>query len=324
MDLDTNTAAGIVWALGLAHQYGGAAAALAASGIDLRGVARFEGVSHDLEELLGQSIHEPSVPEAIALGLLAGRVAHQAPRARRLQDPTAFVLDRELVVQAAEGRSILRLPWCEEGLFVGRSVPDITEIPTPVRRLAVENYSAALAGQRGRFTFTSYGHTYSVEAVPVQHDGDGRIEAVLAIAVPARDFASAASGYERTAERLDHSATLAEGRAEHHRLAGSGDAEVAERHAASSARRGAERARANARSLRSRQTAAPADLPTITSRQLDVLELASHGLTSAEIGQQLSISALTVKTHLENVYLRLGVNDRSAAVATALRHGLIQ
>jgi len=31
----------------------------------------------------------------------------------------------------------------------------------------------------------------------------------------------------------------------------------------------------------------------------------------------------TVRTHLENIYLKLGVSDKAAAVATALRHGLI-
>jgi two-component system nitrate/nitrite response regulator NarL len=51
--------------------------------------------------------------------------------------------------------------------------------------------------------------------------------------------------------------------------------------------------------------------------------LASHGLTSVEIAQQLVLSAGTVRTHLENIYLKLGVSDKAAAVATALRYGLI-
>jgi two-component system nitrate/nitrite response regulator NarL len=51
--------------------------------------------------------------------------------------------------------------------------------------------------------------------------------------------------------------------------------------------------------------------------------LASHGLTSGEIAEQLVVSAGTVRTHLENVYLKLGVSDKAAAVATALRYGLI-
>jgi hypothetical protein len=54
-----------------------------------------------------------------------------------------------------------------------------------------------------------------------------------------------------------------------------------------------------------------------------VLSLASNGLTAAEIAEQIGVSATTVKTHFDNIYGRLGVSDRCAAVATALRHGLI-
>jgi DNA-binding NarL/FixJ family response regulator len=54
-----------------------------------------------------------------------------------------------------------------------------------------------------------------------------------------------------------------------------------------------------------------------------VLQLASHGLTAYEIAEQLVLSAGTVKTHLRNIYRKLGVADKAAAVAAALRHGLI-
>ena len=54
-----------------------------------------------------------------------------------------------------------------------------------------------------------------------------------------------------------------------------------------------------------------------------MLSLASNGLTSAEIAEQIGVSATTIKTHFDNIYCRLGVSDRCAAVATALRHGLI-
>ena len=317
-----NTASALLWALGLARDHGGAAAAAAAAGIDLPEVDRFDETSEDFHNLLGRSCGEMSVRDALALGVLAGRVVDRPARARRLQDPTSFVMDRELVVQAADGQSILRLPWFEEGLFVGRQLPEISEMPAAVRRLCIENYSAALAGERGRFAFTSYGHEYSVDAVPLQGE-DGRTDTVLAIATPARSFASAAAAYESTAERLDYSAMLAERRVGLHRLAGRSDAESAERHGARHAREGAERARANAQRLRSRDAAAPAGPPSVTSRQVDVLSLASHGLTSAEIAAQLGVSVTTVKTHFDNIYSRLGASDRSEAVATALRHGLI-
>jgi DNA-binding NarL/FixJ family response regulator len=127
----------------------------------------------------------------------------------------------------------------------------------------------------------------------------------------------------RTAQRLDWSAEIAEERAERYRLAGHADPELAERHAATTARRGAERARASAQRLQARLPAEPGDPPSITSRQAEVLSLASNGFTSAEIAEQIGVSATTVRSHFDNIFCRLGVSDRCAAVATALRHGLI-
>jgi DNA-binding CsgD family transcriptional regulator len=322
MTLQTNTASALVWALDRAHEHAGAGAALAAAGLDLPLVDRFDGLSDDFDELVRKLPGDTSVREALALGILAGRVADRPARARGLQDPTSFLMNEGLVVQAARGQSILRLPWFEDGLFVGRHLPEISEMPTPVRRLCVENYTAALAGERGRFAFTSYGHAYSVDAVPARGP-NGRIDAVLAVATPAHSYAAAVAAHLRTAERLDRSAELAEERAERYRLAGRGDLELAELHAAETARRGAERARASAQRLQARVSAEPGDPPSITSRQAEVLSLASNGLTSAEIAEQIGVSATTVKTHFDNIYCRLGVSDRCAAVATALRHGLI-
>jgi DNA-binding CsgD family transcriptional regulator len=295
---------------------------LAAAGLDLPLVDRFDGLSDDLDELVRRLPGDTSAREALALGILAGRVADRPARARRLQDPTSFLMNKDLVVQAAQGQSILRLPWFEDGLFVGRPVPEISEIPTPVRRLCVENYTAALAGERGRFTFTSYAHAYSVDAVPVRGQ-NGCIDGVLAVATPAHSYAAAVAAHLRTAERLDRSAELAEARAEQYRRAGRGDAELAERHTAKTARRCAQRTRASAQRLQARVSPEPGDPPSITSRQAEVLSLASNGLTAAEIAEQIGVSATTVKTHFDNIYDRLGVSDRCAAVATALRHGLI-
>jgi DNA-binding NarL/FixJ family response regulator len=61
----------------------------------------------------------------------------------------------------------------------------------------------------------------------------------------------------------------------------------------------------------------------VTPRETEVLQLASHGLTASDIAEQLVLSTGTVKTHLRNIYCRLGVADKAAAVAAALRHGLI-
>jgi DNA-binding CsgD family transcriptional regulator len=323
LNLETNTASALLAALRLAREHGGAGAALRSSGIDLPATERFEGLSEGLHEVLGAPRPGHSPEEALALGFLAGRGALR-PRMRTPGDPTSFVIDRDLVVQRAEGESILRLPWLDEGLFVGRQLPDIREIPKPVLTVAVKNYSAALAGVPGRFSFTSYGHTYAVEAVPVRDD-DGVIAAVLAVASPSSRFASAAAACEQTAKRLDYSAAVAEKRADAHARAGRSDEELAERRSAQKARAAAERITANARRLRSRNTPVRhSEIPSLTPRETEVLQLASHGLTYSAIAEQLAVSAATIKTHLENAYPKLGVIDKAAAVATALRHGLIE
>ncbi|MEA2267631.1 MAG: hypothetical protein QOC64_241 [Solirubrobacteraceae bacterium] len=60
----------------------------------------------------------------------------------------------------------------------------------------------------------------------------------------------------------------------------------------------------------------------LSEREIEVLRLASDGLSGPAIAEQLVLSPSTVKTHFENVYEKLGVSDRAAAVALALRMGL--
>jgi DNA-binding CsgD family transcriptional regulator len=313
MDSKTSTATSLLAALRLVREHGSAGAALRANGIDPPDPERFAVLSAQVDE---------SALESLLLGFLAGRVAHR-PRARAGGDPTSFLMDRDLVVRGAEGESIMRLPWFEDSLFVGRQLPDISEMPAQVRTLCVENYSAALDGEGAEFSFVSYGHAYSVEAVPVNGE-DGRVEAVLAVATPSRRYASADAAYERVAARLDLSAAQAERRADLHARAGRGDAAEGERHAAGRSRQAAQRARANAKRLQSPGAADHgAHAPSVTSRESDALRLASHGLTYAEIGAEMAIAPATVRTHLVNAYAKLGVSDKAAAVAAALRHGLI-
>jgi DNA-binding CsgD family transcriptional regulator len=59
---------------------------------------------------------------------------------------------------------------------------------------------------------------------------------------------------------------------------------------------------------------APADLTRLTAREREILELAGAGLTNAAIAERLWISPATVKKHLENIYAKLGVANRTAAV----------
>jgi len=62
-------------------------------------------------------------------------------------------------------------------------------------------------------------------------------------------------------------------------------------------------------------------LMPLTGRELEILRKVSEGLTNAEIGYALGISAQTVKNHVTSILRKLAVNDRTQAVVTALRRG---
>jgi DNA-binding NarL/FixJ family response regulator len=59
----------------------------------------------------------------------------------------------------------------------------------------------------------------------------------------------------------------------------------------------------------------------LTDRELGILRKVSDGMTNAEIGYALGISAQTVKNHVTSILRKLAVNDRTQAVVTALRRG---
>jgi NarL family two-component system response regulator YdfI len=61
----------------------------------------------------------------------------------------------------------------------------------------------------------------------------------------------------------------------------------------------------------------------LTERELEVLRAAARGERSKEIALHLGISERTVKAHLDSVYNKLGVDSRTAAVATAIERGLL-
>jgi two-component system nitrate/nitrite response regulator NarL len=63
--------------------------------------------------------------------------------------------------------------------------------------------------------------------------------------------------------------------------------------------------------------------PRLTPRELEILALAAQGRSTPQIAGGLHLSAATVKTHLQNAYDKLGVTDRTAAVAVAMRQGLL-
>jgi PAS domain S-box-containing protein len=61
----------------------------------------------------------------------------------------------------------------------------------------------------------------------------------------------------------------------------------------------------------------------LTPRELEVLRLGARGLSARETAERLVISPATIRTHMENIYAKLGVSDKASAVATAMRRGLI-
>jgi two-component system, NarL family, nitrate/nitrite response regulator NarL len=64
--------------------------------------------------------------------------------------------------------------------------------------------------------------------------------------------------------------------------------------------------------------------PVLSERERQALELVAKGLTAPQIGRRLCLATPTVKTHLHHVYAKLGVAERAAAVAEAMRRGLLE
>ncbi len=64
-------------------------------------------------------------------------------------------------------------------------------------------------------------------------------------------------------------------------------------------------------------------LPALTTRQREILRMLADGMRNEQIGKLLSISPLTVKTHVKNAMERLEADTRTEAVASALRQSLI-
>jgi two-component system nitrate/nitrite response regulator NarL len=61
----------------------------------------------------------------------------------------------------------------------------------------------------------------------------------------------------------------------------------------------------------------------LTARELGVVALIAEGESANVIAERLHLAVPTVKTHIQNLYAKLGVNDRGAAVAEAMRRGLL-
>ena len=72
------------------------------------------------------------------------------------------------------------------------------------------------------------------------------------------------------------------------------------------------------------ELAKPQVLGALSGRELEVLRLVAEGLSNEEIGTGLFVSRATVKTHVPNILMKLGVRDRIQAVVFAYESGLVQ
>jgi DNA-binding NarL/FixJ family response regulator len=63
--------------------------------------------------------------------------------------------------------------------------------------------------------------------------------------------------------------------------------------------------------------------PSLTAREVSVLELVAKGLSNKEIGGALFLAEDTVKNHLKHIYAKLDVSDRTEAVLVAVQRGII-
>lgn len=66
------------------------------------------------------------------------------------------------------------------------------------------------------------------------------------------------------------------------------------------------------------------DTPALSPREREVLKMMAEGHSGPEIAAALQIGTATVKTHTQNIYGKLGVSERAAAVAIAMRRNIIE
>jgi two-component system, NarL family, nitrate/nitrite response regulator NarL len=69
---------------------------------------------------------------------------------------------------------------------------------------------------------------------------------------------------------------------------------------------------------------AQSDVPALSEREMQVLRGFAGGQSIRELAEELFVAPSTIKTHTQRLYEKLGVSDRAAAVAEAMRQGLLE
>lgn len=66
------------------------------------------------------------------------------------------------------------------------------------------------------------------------------------------------------------------------------------------------------------------DNPLITNREVEVLKYIAQGKNNNQIAKNLNVSVHTAKVHVQNIFKKLSVSDRTAAVVVAIKLGLLE
>ena len=76
--------------------------------------------------------------------------------------------------------------------------------------------------------------------------------------------------------------------------------------------------------LRRFQSGGSSEGSALTPRETEILQLIARGLSNRAAAETLGLSRATVRTHLEHIYAKLDVSNRTEAVTEAIRRGLIE
>jgi len=80
---------------------------------------------------------------------------------------------------------------------------------------------------------------------------------------------------------------------------------------------------AGSRSARAGSSKLDADIPELTRREREILQLVAEGYSNAKLAKMLWVTEQTVKFHLSNIYRKLDVTNRTGAARWAQLHGLL-